>query len=77
MVERPQRIRTGQVEVSFPNRRRWLLPVGAGSGSGVPLCVPEGSLPQVVPLMFAFLCAVLFVGCAIWLIIALTRNRRR
>ena len=38
----------------------------------MPLCVPEGSLPPVVPVMFAFGCAVLFVVCSVWLIVALT-----
>ena len=34
MVERPQRIRTEQVEVSFRNRWRWLPAVGAGVSLG-------------------------------------------
>ena len=34
MVERPQRIRTEQVEVFYPTRWRWLPAVGAGVSLG-------------------------------------------
>ena len=34
MVERPQRIRSCDIQVSFPHRQRWLPAVGAGVSLG-------------------------------------------